>query len=176
MKSAAVLAEEADARAKADAACEGFRVWDEEAYSAIETQVREGEGSGQGWDVEWKEQSSGHMRFLSHPTTGHILHTPTRTHTHAHTCVSPSYPQHPPHHTKHTPTQTNPSTWPNNTLSHVPPPHPKKQTTLGPKRAAGPYEVAQEHIEILVQFGYVSMFAVAFPLAPILAFFNNVRA
>lgn len=43
------------------------------------------------------------------------------------------------------------------------------------QRAAGPYEVAQEHIEILVQFGYVSMFAVAFPLAPILAFLNNVR-
>lgn len=53
-------------------------------------------------------------------------------------------------------------------------PPPKKNAHT--QRAAGPYEVAQEHIEILVQFGYVSMFAVAFPLAPILAFFNNVRA
>jgi len=37
-----------------------------------------------------------------------------------------------------------------------------------------PAQVAKEHIEILVQFGYVSMFAVAFPLAPILALLNNL--
>jgi len=35
-------------------------------------------------------------------------------------------------------------------------------------------QVTQEHIEILVQFGYVSMFAVAFPLAPVLALLNNL--
>jgi len=46
--------------------------------------------------------------------------------------------------------------------------------TVQIQRAVEPYDVASEHIEILLQYGYVVMFTVAFPLAPVLAYLNNL--
>ncbi len=40
--------------------------------------------------------------------------------------------------------------------------------------AAPPFEVGDEYLEMVVQFLFSTMFAVAFPLAPLLAFVNNV--
>ncbi len=40
--------------------------------------------------------------------------------------------------------------------------------------AAPPFEVGDEYLEMVVQFLFSTMFAVAFPLAPLLAFGNNV--
>jgi hypothetical protein len=37
-----------------------------------------------------------------------------------------------------------------------------------------PYSMIQGHIEILIQFGIIAMFAPVFPLGPVLAFLNNV--
>ena len=37
-----------------------------------------------------------------------------------------------------------------------------------------PYSTIQGHIEILVQFGIIAMFAPVFPLGPLLAFLNNI--
>jgi hypothetical protein len=37
-----------------------------------------------------------------------------------------------------------------------------------------PYSMIQGHIEILIQFGIIAMFAPVFPLGPVLAFLNNI--
>lgn len=39
---------------------------------------------------------------------------------------------------------------------------------------ANPADVEDNYLEMVLQFGYVSMFAVAFPLAPLFALLNNL--
>ena len=36
------------------------------------------------------------------------------------------------------------------------------------------YDTFEDYTEILIQFGYVSFFSIAFPLAPVLALINNL--
>ena len=36
------------------------------------------------------------------------------------------------------------------------------------------YDVDEDYLELLLQYGYVTMFAAVFPIAPLLALLNNV--